>query len=149
MKGLLGKLRRVDGYLRHFALPDRPEVRFNYVTSQEDAAPRLYDCSGIQVLVARPEMRQSFRDLEIPMSTVIETVFFVLEKDLEAGKTDHLECAQYDRLEEIAEEILELFFRNLESCGLVGGIVVTDFVVRPEVKIFGSWNGYSVAISLS
>ena len=76
MKGLLGKLRRVDGYLRHFALPDRPEVRFNYVTSQEDAAPRLYDCSGIQVLVARPEMRQSFRDLEIPTTVLREIRFW-------------------------------------------------------------------------
>ena len=149
MKGLLGKLRSLDGYLRDFRLPDRPEVRFNYVTSQEDAAPRLYERSGIQVLVARPEMRQSFMDLEIPQSTFIETVFFILEKDMEAGKTDRLECEQYDRLEEIAEEILELLFLNLSGCGLLGGLVVTDFVVRPEVKVFGSWNGYSVAISLS
>ena len=149
MKGLLGKLRSIDGYLRDFMLTARPEVRFNYVTSQEDAAPRLADCSGTQVLVARPEMRQSFQNLEIPQVSYIETVFFVLERDLDSGKTDRLECAQYDRLEEIAEEILERFFRDLESCGLLGGLVVTDFVVRPEVKVFGSWNGYSVAISLS
>lgn len=148
MNGRLGKLRKVDGYLRDLQLSDYPDVNFNYVTSQEDAAPRLQTLAGTQVLVARPEFRLGFSDPDTPRTTYIDTVFFVLEKDLDNGKTDQLECEQYDRCCMIAERILERFISDSGSCEYLCGMNITEVIVRPEVKVFGSWNGYSIAISL-
>jgi len=148
MNGRLRKLRRLDAYLRDMALSDYPEVNFNYVTSQEDSAPRLSTRSGTQVLVARPELRLMFRDLDTEQNAIIETIFFALEPDLDAGKTDVLECQQYDRCCEIEERILERILTDCDRCDALAGLRVTDVAVRPEVKLFGSWNGYSMAISM-
>lgn len=148
MNGILKKLKRLNAYLRGFSLEDRPDVAFNFVTGQEDAAPRLVPLAGIQVLVVRPEARISLLDPDSPRSNVMDVAFFILEKDLGAGKTDQLEQEQYDRTLDVADAILSRIRDDSEDCDAIAGFSFTDVEVRPEVKVFGSWNGYSLAMSI-
>lgn len=148
MNGLLKKLKRLNAYLKDFHLEDRRDVTFNFVTGQEDAAPRLQTKTGIQVLIVRPEARISFRDPDSPQSTIMDVAFFVLEKDLGAGKTDQLEYEQYGRCLDVTDEILSQIREDSEDCDAFSGLSFTDAEVRPEVKVFGSWNGYSLSLSI-
>ncbi len=148
MNGILKKLKRINAYLQTFSLEDHPDVAFNFVTGQEDAAPRLVPLAGIQVLIARPEARISFRDPDSIKNDITNTVFFILEKDLGAGKTDRLEQEQYNRALDVADAILSKIREDSRDCDSLTGFNFTDVEVRPEVKAFGGWNGYSVAISI-
>lgn len=147
MNGILRKLKRINAYLRDFSLPERPEVHFNYVTGQEDAAPRLATLAGIQVLAVRPEARVNFLDPDSPRRYIIDAAFFILEKDLGDGKTDIREREQYDRCLDVADDILSKIREDSDSCDSLSGITLTDAEVRPEVKVFSSWNGYSLSLS--
>jgi hypothetical protein len=141
----LEKLTKLNSFLRTLSLADKPEVAFNYVTTESDATSLLDKSAGIQVLIARPELRQSFDDLGVPRSTDLDTAIFVLEKNLGAARTAQTECEQFDRLEEVAEDILNLVFESMYNCTY--GLQVSNLDIRPEVSIFGGWNGYSIAIS--
>lgn len=148
MNGILKKLKNLNAYLKDFSLENRPDVTFNYVTGQEDAAPRLQTTTGIQVLVVRPQARMALRDTDSPRRTQMDAAFFILEKDLGAGKTPQLECEQYDRALEVADEILSQVREDSEDCDAFSNLSLTDIEVRPEVKAFGSWNGYSLALTI-
>ena len=148
MRGSLTKLINLSAYLKDMDIRSRPEVKFHYIIGQDDAANILKDLSGIRVLSARPETRISFQKEETARET-LETVLFVLDKDLDAGKTVQKECEQYDTLLELADELLGQLRDACNSCDLLSELRVTDATVRPEVKLFGSWNGYSISISLS
>lgn len=147
MRKTLRKLKRLNAYLHDFTVDDHPEAICNYVTSQEDAAPRLSTRTGIQVLVARPEMRMSFDDSDSPADCTMDAAFFVLEKDLGNAKTDSTECAQYDRTLDVVDAIIGQLLSDTDNCDRLSGIDVADIEVRPEVKVFSSWNGYSLAVS--
>lgn len=144
----LRNLSSLDRYLRDFSLLQHSgTVKFSYVTSQADATSLLDKYSGNQVLLARPELRQtgdgdSFAD-------VIDTAIFVLAKDLGAGKTQQKVNAQFDTLESIADDILTKIDDDLTSgsCSLMSGFVIDEVIVTPEIQIFGSWCGFSLAIT--
>ena len=148
MNGILEKLSKLNGYLKNFNLEDRPEVTFNYVTGYDDAATLLQTRTGIQVLVVRPEARLAFKDLDEPQSIVMDTVFFALEKDLGAGRTSRLECEQYDRTLEVLSDIFSKLMEDNEGCEGFAGLTLTSAEVKPESKVFASWNGYSLALEI-
>lgn len=139
---MLSKLERLDSYLKYLTAAG---ARISCIINQEDATSRLASAYGMQVLLARPEMKESLDDLLTPKTTVISTVIFVLEKDLGAGRTDETVTAQYDRTLAVADTILSNMCDDLEACEL--GLRLTDFNVVPEVSLFGGWNGYSISLS--
>lgn len=143
----LGKLRNLNGYLRDLRLPWRQDVQFSYVTSQADATSRIDKASGFQALVARPDCTVNIIDGSPRQS--LDTVIFVLEKDLGNGKTDSREAMQYDKAEEILDEILGKLLGDLESdtCNALAGLTLESVVISPEVFIFGGWNGYSMRLT--
>lgn len=146
MNSRLRNLRNLDRYLQHFHIDDLG-CGFRYVTAQADATTTLDKLAGDQVLLARPEMRQ-YGDSDGYEET-IDTAVFVLAKDLGAGRTQAKEDAQFERLADIADKVLSKIDNTVTAgdCPLLAGFIVTDIVVTPEVQIFGSWQGYSIAIT--
>lgn len=144
----LQNLSNLNRYLRDFSLPQYPRgVKCSYVTSQADATSLLDKCAGKQVLLARPELRQTGEGDSF--SDVIDTAVFVLAKDLGAAKTQEKENALFDELEGIADDILSKIDCDLTSgsCSLLPGFSIDEVIVTPEIQIFGSWCGYSLAIT--
>ena len=144
----LKKLAQLNKYLRCLRLPGRQDVTFSYVTNQADATSRLDKASGAQVLMARPDC--SLRSIsEDHIESYLDTVIFVLDKDLGAGKTDAAEEKQYDKLEAITGDILDLIYRTIaeSSCEMLSGFRLASATVTPEAMIFGGWTGYSIELS--
>lgn len=144
----LRNLNSLNQYLRDFSLPlHRDNVACSYVTSQADATSLLDKRSGKQVLLARPELRQSGEGDSF--IDVIDTAVFVLAKDLGAAKTQEKENALFYELEGIADDILSKIDCDLTSgsCSLLPGFYIDEVIVSPEIQIFGSWCGYSLAIT--
>lgn len=142
----LAKLGRLEAYLRNITVSD-VSVTVSYVTAQDDATSLLNAAAGLQVLIARPECRQNFGPDANARSTDMETVVFALEKSLGAGNTPERELEQFDRCLEVCDEILDKLFADADSCSL--GLELTALDLRPEVSVFGGWNGYSMSISFS
>lgn len=142
----LGALERLGAFLLNLRLPERPDASFSFVTGQADLTTLLDKSSGIRVLLARPEMRQTLPDGLDPDTVRYETVAFILMKDLGAAKTELREQAAYDDMLTIADAILSRLFDATENCELLAGLRLTGFEVVPEVSIFGSWFGYSVTM---
>lgn len=146
MNSRLRNLHNLNTFLKNFTIPEL-NCGFHYVTSQTDATTTLDKLSGDQVLLARPELRQ-YGDSDTFEET-IDTAVFVLAKDLGAGRTQAKEDAQFDRLADIADAVLSKIDKTVTEgdCPLLAGFIVTDIAVVPEVQIFGSWQGYSIAIT--
>lgn len=143
----LETLHKVNRFLRNLDIPDIG-CEFHYVTSQADATTTLDKLRGIQVLKARPELNQYGEDTDTYEST-IDTVIFVLDKALEAGRTQEKEDAQFYAIEVVADKILHKIDDALTSgdCNSLTGITLSNLTVTPEVQIFGSWLGLSLAIT--
>lgn len=148
MNGILKKLKNLNAYLKVFQLEDRPDVTFNYVTGYDDAANLLQTKTGLQVLVVRPTARISFQDSDSPRSCIMDTAFFVLEKDLGSGRTSRLECEQYDRTLEVLDAVFEQILDDSEGCEDFASLTLLDADIQPEIKVFASWNGYSLALEI-
>lgn len=147
MKSSLQKIRNLETYLRNFFLPEL-ECGFSYVTTQGTATTRLARLAGDQVLSARPEIQLTSPQGE-GVSYLLDTVIFVLDKDLGNGKTPEGEEEQFDRLQAKALEILERIRRDATEghCGLLSGLVLYDARILPQASVFGSWCGFSIEIS--
>ena len=148
MNTILKKLKNLNAYLKAFHREDRPDVTFNYVTGYDDAANLLQTKTGLQVLVIRPTGRISFQDSDSPRTCVMDTAFFVLEKDLGAGRTSRLECEQYDRTLDVLDAIFTQILDDSEGCDDFAGLTLMDADIQPEIKVFASWNGYSLALEI-
>lgn len=148
MNSRLKNLRKLNTFLRNFTVAGL-NCGFHYVTDQGDATTTLDKLSGDQVLLARPELRQ-YGDSDGYKET-IDTAVFVLAKDLGAGRTQEKENDQFDRLENIADIVLEKIDDAITSgdCPLLAGFEIIDIAVVPEKQIFGSWQGYSIAITFN
>ena len=116
-------------------------------TAQSDATSKLAHLSGVQVLVARPEVHQ--RGDSDTFREELGTVIFVLEKGLGLDKTEESENEQYSRLLEIADLILAYIAEETSSqnCRLVTGLALASVDVVPEASVIGGWSGYSIAVS--
>ena len=148
MNSRLKNLRKLNTFLRNFTVAGL-DCGFHYVTDQGDATTTLDKLSGDQVLLARPELHQ-YGDSDGYKET-IDTAVFVLAKDLGAGRTQEKENDQFDRLENIADIVLEKIDDAITSgdCPLLAGFEIIDIAVVPEKQIFGSWQGYSIAITFN
>lgn len=144
----LQNLHKVNRFLEEMNLR-QTGAGFRMVTSQASATTRLDKSSGDQVVIARPECRISSSDQD-SCRTYIDTVIFVLTKDLGAGRTDAKESEAYGRLAGIASAVIEHILESTTSgcCELMSGLVVTSINVVPEEQIFGSWFGWSIELSL-
>lgn len=148
MNTILKKLKNLNAYLKAFHLEDRPDVTFNYVTGYDDAANLLQTKTGLQVLVIRPEAHINFQDTDSPRNIVMDTAFYVLEKDLGAGRTSRLECEQYDRTLDVLDAIFTQILDDSEGCDGFASLTLMDADIQPEIKVFASWNGYSLALEI-
>lgn len=116
-------------------------------TAQSDATSKLAHLSGVQVLIARPEVHQ--RGDSDTFREELGTVIFVLEKGLGLDKTEESENEQYSRLLEIADLILAYITEEASSynCQLVTGLSLASVDVVPEASVFGGWSGYSIELA--
>ena len=133
-------------YISTFSVPGRG-IRPIVTTAQADATSKLAHLSGIQVLAARPECRQSGNTDSY--DSVISTAFFVIDKSLAQASTPELERRQYAELLEIAALIVDRIADDADSgtCGLLAGLSVATVEIVPEASVFGGWLGYSVEIT--
>lgn len=147
MKSSLQKIKRLEAYLRNFFLPQL-ECGFHYVTTQGSATTRLSRLSGDQVFMARPEISLSSPDGQ-GVSYFLDTVIFVLDKDLDNGKTPEGEEEQFDRLQDKALAILDRIRNDSTegNCGLLSGLILYDARILPQASVFGSWCGFSIEIT--
>lgn len=146
----LSKLQRLTEYLAGLAVTAAPGCETLHPlmsTAQSDATSKLAHLSGIQILIARPEVSQSgnsdsHRD-------VLSTAIFVIEKNLGLDKTEPLENEQYTRLLEVADAVLGAICdeTSRDNCTLVTGLSVASVDVTPEASLFGGWSGYSIELS--
>lgn len=148
----LSKLQRLTKYLAGLKVgtcgcAGSPRIGSISTTVQSDATSQLAHLSGIQILIARPEVHQrggtdSFRE-------ELGTVIFVLEKGLGPDKTKESENEMYSRLLEVADAVVATIADETSSqyCRLVTGLSIASVDVVPEASLFGGWSGYSIELS--
>ena len=135
------KLQNLNKFLRSFAIYEL-NCKTHFTTANADTTSRLDKEMGDQLVLARPEM-----DGTDPTDATISTVFFVLSRDLGAGKTPVKEEEQYERLLSKAQTVFYHIKNATEGgCGLLAGLKMSRYSVTPELSIFGSWVGWSVEI---
>ena len=129
-------------YLEAFRIDD--SIRPVMTTDNNDATSNLATASGIQVLFARPEMKQDGRADN--HHSLIGTLAFVLEKGLGSANTKSKENEQYARLRGYAENILSRIEQDTTSgaCNLLSGLDLVSAEIIPVISVFGGWLGYSI-----
>lgn len=137
----------VSQYIREFTLPEYNITPIRVVDSKQ-ATSRLASCSGTQLLIARPELKQT-GDSDT-YSEIISTVIFVLEKELGQSRTDEKEDEQFDKLMKVTSDVLTEIERETGSCEqqLLSSFTLVSAEIVPEYSIFGGWCGYSIEIVL-
>lgn len=143
----LSRLQRLTEYLAGLKICCCEHIDPICTTAQSDATSKLAHLSGVQVVVARPEVHQ--RGDSDTFREELGTVIFVLEKGLGLDKTEESENEQYSRLLEIADLILAYIAEETSSqnCRLVTGLALASVDVVPETSVFGGWSGYSIELS--
>lgn len=139
-------LRKINRYAHDFRVSGVDAVPV-LVTSQGDATSRLTKLSGDQILIARPELHQ--KGDSDTFESEVSLAFFVLAKDLGPAYTPEKEDDVFDRLADIASEVLAKFSEDTTNCSLLAGLRTDSIDVVPESSIFGGWMGYSIDIVLS
>ena len=142
---IVKNLKRVNSYVRGFELEDiRPVI----VTSQGDAVTKLAFAKGDQILIARPEMAAD-GDADA-MTGHITFALFVLSKLNDPASTAEKEEAAFDRLENLADKILDRIVADITEggCPLLCGLDLRSVDIVPESSLFGGWSGYSIEICL-
>lgn len=142
----LQKLTDLTNYLSALRAPGI-DVTPIHVVDQSHATNRLSRRSGVQILVARPEIQQEGNSDSYTIT--YNTCVFVLEKNLGSANTEEKEDKQFLRLAEIASNILTQIERDTDDWSVVElrGITLVSVGLIPESSIFGGWNGYSIELS--
>ena len=142
----LQKLTNLINYFSAFRAPglDVAPIR---VVDQAHATNRLSRKSGVQILIARPELQQDGNSDSYTLT--YSTCIFVLEKSLGVTNTDEREDDQFLKLTDIASEILTVIENDTTSCRVpeMCGLSLESVNIIPEASIFGGWNGYSIELS--
>ena len=135
------KLQNLNKFLKTLAIHGL-NCSTHFTTANADTTSRLDKELGDQLVLARPEM-----DGSDPTDSTISTVFFVLARDLGAGKTPIKEDEQYERLlSKAATVFYHIKNATEDGCHLLAGLEISRYSVTPETSIFGSWVGWSVEI---
>lgn len=144
----LKKLIDLTRYLTEFR-PDDPEIVPLRIVNHSQATSRLVNRSGTQVLIARPETGQNGNSDTYTCS--YSTAIFVLEKNLDADRTDQREDEQYSRLLDLASELLTKIENDTGNFDnpYLRDMTIASIEVVPETSIFGGWCGYSIEISFA
>lgn len=144
----LEKLTDLTRYLTEFR-PDDPGIIPLRVVNHTQATSRLVNRSGTQVLIARPEVEQSGNSDTYTAS--YSTAIFVLEKNLDADRTDQREDELYGRLLDLASELLTKIENDTGNFDnpYMRDMTIASIEITPETSIFGGWCGYSIGISFS
>jgi len=149
----LQKLKRVNSYLAGFLLAGYPDIVPARVVNAENATGLLSKAAGDQILIALPECRDSGQSSD-EYTEYISSAFFVLAKVNGPARTQATADAAYQRLLEIAQDIVKKLEEDLtipangSPCPLLAGLSLTDVSVTPEYSLFGGWSGWSVEITL-
>lgn len=139
----LARLNNLYSYLENISINGIKPVM---TTDNTDATSSLASASGIQILFARPEMKQVGR--ADSFSSTIGTLAFVLAKGLGPANTKEKEDRQYAELRDIAAELLAGIERDTTSgaCGLLSGLEIVAAEIIPVISVFGGWLGYSIEL---
>lgn len=142
----LERLIKLTQYLSGFRLPGSEIIPLR-VVNHDHATSRLAHQSGMQILIARPEVKHSGNSDSYTES--FTTALFVLEKDLGPARTDQREDEQYLRLVELASDVLTQLERDAgdTSNPYLCSLTLDSVEVVPETSIFGGWSGYSIEVS--
>lgn len=141
----LENLTNLTNYLTALRVPgvEREPLR---VVDEAQATNRLARRNGVQIVIARPELKQEgTADTYV---TEYSTAIFVVEKSLASASTEEREDAQFNNLVTIACDLL-LQVENDATSGVLGrcGLEIVSTELFPVSSIFGGWNGYSIVLA--
>lgn len=142
----LERLTNLTLYLTKFQMPNYDIVPIR-VVNHDQATSRLVNQSGIQILIARPEVKHSGNSDSY--TEIFTTALFVLEKDLGASRTDSREDEQYNRLLDITSDLLTKIENDAGDFAnpYLNSLTLAAVEIVPETSIFGGWSGYSIEIT--
>ncbi len=140
------RLKNLAEYLDAFSITE-PNLHTIMTTAQADATSKLSRLSGVQLLAARPEERQTGGT--DTFAATLSTAFFVLDKGLGALATPDKERKQFAQLLDVAAKVIDKlsYDATSETCGLLSGLSIASVEIVPEASIFGGWLGYSIEIN--
>ena len=141
----LENLTNLTNYLTALRVPgvEREPLR---VVDEAQATTRLARRNGVQIVIARPELKQEgTADTYV---TEYSTAIFVVEKSLASASTEEREDAQFNNLVTIACDLLSQV-ENDATSGVLGrcGLEIVSTELFPVSSIFGGWNGYSIVLA--
>lgn len=144
----LSRLINLNDYLRGLRPPSGTEAGVVHVVDQENASAALSRAAGDQILIAVPECVELGRDTD-SFSSSISAAFFVLAKVNGPSRTQASADEAYDRLLNLAQEMLRIIEGDLTSggCRLISGLVLSEVRTVPQYSVFGGWSGWSVEMT--
>ena len=141
----LENLTNLTNYLTALRVPgvEREPLR---VVDEAQATTRLARRNGVQIVIARPELKQEgTADTYV---TEYSTAIFVVEKSLASASTEEREDAQFNNLVTIACDLLSQVENDATSGALgMSGLDIVSTELFPVSSIFGGWNGYSIVLA--
>ena len=141
----LENLNKLTTYLTGLRVPDM-DIKPIRVVDEVQAASRLAMRHGVQIIVARPDLKQE-GDSD-SYTTEYSTAIFVVEKIKGASVTEESEDTQFNHLVNIACNILGKIEDDISSCSPeLMGLDLVGTELFPVSSIFGGWNGYSMVLA--
>ena len=141
----LENLNKLTTYLTGLRVPDM-DIKPIRVVDEVQAASRLAMRHGVQIIVARPELKQE-GDSD-SYTAEYSTAIFVVEKIKGASVTEESEDTQVNHLVNIACNILGKIEDDISSCSPeLMGLDLVGTELFPVSSIFGGWNGYSMVLA--
>lgn len=141
----LENLTNLTNYLTALRVPgvEREPLR---VVDEAQATTRLARRNGVQIVIARPELKQE--GSADTYTTEYSTAIFVVEKGLASASTEEREDAQFNNLVTIACDLLSQVENDATSGALgMSGLDIVSTELFPVSSIFGGWNGYSIVLA--
>lgn len=123
------------------------EIIEDYIlTPKEDhAVKRLKDRTGVQLVAVIPSADPEANNPDAFKEKNI-TYFFIIEKDDPSSYTPLDELENYSKTQ-IAIENFKLFLIDKKaSCSNLRDLNINSMRTDPEYRIFGGWNGWSMAV---
>ena len=141
----LEKLNNLTNYLTALRAPGL-DIEPLRVIDEAQTTTRLAKRSGMQIVIARPELKQE--GAADSYTTEYSTAIFVVEKALGAASTEEREDAQFNGLVGVACSLLTKIEQDISKCvPLLLGLDLVSCELFPVSSIFGGWNGYSIVLA--
>lgn len=141
----LERLIKLTEYLTNFRLQGLA-VEPIRVINHDNATSKLTNKSGVQILMALPEVRHAGNS--DTYTERFSTVIFVLEKELGAARTEEKEHEQLCKLLDTSSDILTKIEQDAGDFDnpFLRDLTLDTVEIAPETSIFGGWSGYSVEL---